>query len=103
MSRGASKKAVAIFVVAVTVILSGIDVFLSLDDVQGNTFSSVIRDFGVSFGWAPYAVAGFLGVLITHWFGKRDKDGNYTPREKALLITIMLGVVGAGMIVGLFW
>jgi len=98
-----SKRSTAIFIVVATALLSGFDAYLAADDIKGNTFSSIIREWGVQLQWLPYVIAGFFGVLITHWFGKRDKDGEYTTSEKILLIATMLAVMGAGMGIGLFW
>jgi hypothetical protein len=98
-----SKRSVKYFIFIATAFLVVFDMYLALDNVPGNTYSSRIRQWGIQLQWLPYVIAGFFGLLITHWFGKRDEEGDYSTREKTLLILTMLGVVGAGMIVGLFW
>ena len=98
-----SKKATAFFIVAVTAFLVTFDVWLAWDDIPGNTFSSRIRAWGVELQWLPYTIACSFGILLTHWFTKRDKDGPMSTEDKFIMMAIMLGIVGGGMGIGLFW
>lgn len=94
---------IGIFVIVATVLLSGFDLYLNWDSIPGNTYSQRIREWGVQYSWLPYLVSAFLGALATHWFAKRNKDGAYDRRKKAIVTLTLILALALGAVLGLFW
>lgn len=53
-------------VVALTAILL-YDIYLDQDEIEGNTYSQVLRGWFKRMSWLYYSVAFIFGVLMAHW------------------------------------
>lgn len=92
-------------------LLGGLDIVLALDDVQGNTYSEVIRGWAYSFRWLPYVIAAAFGALLTHWFVKPYKPDPMIPeakqirplKDRLILAGALLFTVAIGMCLGFLW
>ena len=62
-----SPTATKIFVLCVIFILIAIDIYLAVDRVANNTYSSVLRSWFTQRRWVYFITAFALGVLMGHW------------------------------------
>lgn len=46
----------------------GLDVYLALDDRDGNTYSELIRKAGKAWPFTRLLMAVSMGVLLGHWY-----------------------------------
>lgn len=96
-------KNIGAFVIVVTLALIGFDVYLAMDDIEGNTYSENMRKWGVHWRMIPYFIALCFGALLTHWFAKRDNEGTMSLKKKLLVSGALLIATGIGAVLGLFW
>jgi hypothetical protein len=106
-----TKKSSGIFVVAMTVLLGGFDLYLNWDRIPGNTYSEVLRTWSYDFRWLPYLIAASMGALLSHWFAKPYEPDPMIPaawqkrplKDRLTVAGAMLFTVAIGMGIGFFW
>lgn len=59
---------VTLFMVVAVVAFVGIDVYLAMDNLQGNTYSEILRAFDKRNPWFSLVFCFALGVLVGHWW-----------------------------------
>ena len=57
------KAGIVVFILAVL----AYDIYLDQDEIEGNTYSQIIRGWFARMGWLYYSVAFILGVFMAHW------------------------------------
>lgn len=79
--------------VSLLVVLIGLDVYLAVDGVKGNTWSEILRSWGQSNGLAAWIWCGLAGHYW-HWMEK-SKPVIKQPGNIALLVwlTILVYIV----------
>ena len=54
-------------IVVVVIVILLYDICLYRDEVEGNTYSQILRGWFKRMSWFYYSVAFILGVLMAHW------------------------------------
>lgn len=88
-----SVKTAAIVGFAIIAIIIGIDVYLAVDSVKGNTWSEMIRTLGFKTPFAPWVWGGLGGHFFHQWIPKFPVEN---PGNIAILIWISALVMMIG-------
>lgn len=98
-----SSQRIGWFVIVLTTLVLGFDVYLATDGVSVNTYSEVIRGWANRWKILAYLITIFLGALVTHWFAKSDSKGKMSPERRLVVAGGLLLTLVAGMVIGFFW
>lgn len=96
---------VGTIIIITTMLIIMFDIYLNYDSIPGNTISERLREWGYEFTWLSFVIAGLMGMLLTHFFGKSyDSEGRYRTFSKRLKIAgVLLALVTFGMLLGFLW
>lgn len=86
------KKTIAWACLAVTILILGSDYFLGVDDVEGNTYSSIVT------GYSRYVlgIPLFFGSLMAHWFFPSAAFKNTLWRTYGTMVGLMVASSAVG-------
>jgi hypothetical protein len=91
-------KTAAIMGFALVAIIVGIDVYLAVDSVKGNTWSEMLRAFSFKSPFAPWVWGGLGGHFFHQWIPKLPIE---SPGNIALLVwlSFLIMLIGHTMFV----
>ena len=59
---------VTIFMIIVALAFIGIDIWLAVDGLKGNTYSEILRNFDARNAWFSLLLCFGFGLLAGHWW-----------------------------------